>query len=466
MALEQKTALRKDAIGLIGAATLGVVMLSPAMTLYGGFGPAFLTAGKAAPLAFVWALAATIPTAISYTLLSREHPESGSAASWARMVFPASFARWAGWMAFLYYLTNFVIQPVTLGVFFSDFLKGVGLPSGAWAFYAGVLLCCSWPAWIVYRGISVSTRGALAFLLFECAVVVALCAAVVSNASSTGVHLSMEGFSLASSPSGSSGIFRAMIFSMLAYCGFDVVSTLSEETKLARKLIPQATLLSLFIYSGFIIVGIWCLTYGETSENLKAAAESGQMPIQLVASRVWGHGATLVALTAISASLGLAIATAVGSSRILYWMGREGIAPKTFGELRMAIHLVFGVGLLGSVLAGIALGPYQAYVWWCSTSTFFAMLTYLFVNSSCMLLYRERAKSGFGSAILYLFVPALGFAADLWILIRSFFVELWGQDWLTGKSILAFDCGIALLLAFVAIRPSSYRRVEVPRATT
>ena len=31
--------LRANVIGLAGAVTLGVVMLSPAMTLYGGFGP-------------------------------------------------------------------------------------------------------------------------------------------------------------------------------------------------------------------------------------------------------------------------------------------------------------------------------------------------------------------------------------------------------------------------------------------
>ena len=55
--------LQRDVIGLLGAVTLGVVFLPPTMTLYGLFGPIFLAAGSAAPLAFIFALAATLPTA-------------------------------------------------------------------------------------------------------------------------------------------------------------------------------------------------------------------------------------------------------------------------------------------------------------------------------------------------------------------------------------------------------------------
>ncbi len=142
-------------MGLLGAATLGVVMLSPAMTLYGGFGPTFLAAGRAAPLAFVWALLATLPTALSYVLLSREYPLSGSTASWINLAAPRPLAVWAGWMVFLYYLTNFVIQPVTLGVFAGDTISLFGVSPGKLTYFVGVVICCALPAWIVYWGVSV-----------------------------------------------------------------------------------------------------------------------------------------------------------------------------------------------------------------------------------------------------------------------------------------------------------------------
>src|ERR1700683_1089322 len=40
--VEKSLSLKSDVLGLLGAATLGVVFLSPAMTLYGLFGPTFL----------------------------------------------------------------------------------------------------------------------------------------------------------------------------------------------------------------------------------------------------------------------------------------------------------------------------------------------------------------------------------------------------------------------------------------
>src|SRR4029078_215806 len=50
--MQSPKGLKSDVVGLMGAATLGVVMLSPAMTLYGGFGFNFLFPPRAAPLCF------------------------------------------------------------------------------------------------------------------------------------------------------------------------------------------------------------------------------------------------------------------------------------------------------------------------------------------------------------------------------------------------------------------------------
>ena len=450
--------LKSDVVGLLGAATLGVVMLSPAMTLYGGFGPTFLAAGRAAPLAFVWALLATLPTALSYVLLSREYPLAGSAASWINLAAPRPLAVWAGWMVFLYYLTNFVIQPVTLGVFAGDIFGLFGVSPGKLTYFVGVLICCAWPAWMVYWGVSVSTKGALFFLLFESAVVVALCATIIWFAPRSGSDaLGVEGFSLQTAPGGTSAMFRAMIFAVLAYCGFDVVSTLAEETKMAHRLIPQATILSLFLYAGFIIFGIWALSYGDEVSHLKQVAESGQMPISEVAARYWGHGSLWVTLTAISASLGLAIATAVGASRVLYSMGRDGTAPRPLAQLHMkhgvpwnALHIIFGIGLVASLTSGALVGPYSAYVWWGTTTTFFALATYLLVHLANLILNGRKALNSVGALVGFLLVPVIGIGIDGYLIVRTFFIELWSQGWATGRSVVLFEVGCALIAALVA----------------
>ena len=447
--------LKPGALGLLSAATLGVVMLSPAMTLYGNFGAAYATAGSAAPLAFVWALLATLPTAISYALLSRDRPEAGSAASWTAAFSPRA-ARWVGWMVFLYYLTNFILQPVTLGLFFNDLLSAAGFPAGAGTYCLGALICCALPALIAYRGIHPSSEGALAFLLFEGVVVVALCVAVARAAPALDAH----GFSAHASPGGAHGLFQAMIFAMLSYCGFDVISTLAEETKLSRTLIPQATFLALGVFGALIIAGVWALTFAADPARLKAMVdETSGMPITAVARGIWGRGSILVMLTGVSAALGIAIATAVGASRILFSMGRGGLAPRMFAELRnqvpfRAMHLIFGCGLAGAVVAGVLAGPYRAYLWWGSTSTFFALVTFVFVNLANLILNRARALASAGGFVLYGAVPAAGLAVDLFLLWRSFLVEQWGQGAM-GRSAVAFDlfCAVIALGALLRRAP-------------
>jgi amino acid transporter len=447
----QKNSLRADVIGLVGAATLGTVMLSPAMTLYGNFGPSFAAAGRAAPLAFLWALAATLPTAISYALLSRQDPSSGSAAHWiSRATGSEGVARWAGWIVFLYYFNNFIIQPVCLGVFFKD------LVGGGFATYAlGAALLTAWPAWMAFRGLSVSTRGALAFLLVETVIVTALCATIYAGSPSG--PLPGGGFSLAASPDGAGGVMRALVFGMLSYCGFDVISTLGEETRMSRRLVPQATFLSLSLFGAFVIGGIWLLAQTADPARVQAAIDAGGMPISELAREAWGGWSVLIPVTAISAALGIAIATSVGASRVLFSMGRAGTAPPRFARLHptfqspwTALGFVFGLGLAAALVTGLAVGPYQSYVWWGTTSTFFAMLTYLLVNVANLLLNRERAARSLGGFVLYAVVPLLGIAVDGYLLVRAFFVELWGQG-AFGRAVIAFDLACALAALGLAL---------------
>lgn len=300
------TTLKSNTIGLLGAATLGMVFLSPAMTLYGLFGPIFLACGKAAPLSFVFALGATLPTAFSYAVLSRAHPTSGSVADWSAQAAGPRVGVWAGWLVFLYYFTNFIIQVVAAGLFFNELLiaLGVALPAGV-GFTAGVLLGSAWPAWMVYHGLSISARGALVFLVIEIATVAALCGTVVWLAPARGTPVTLDGFAPAAALQESAGMFRALVFAMLGFCGFDVVSTLAEETRTAHKLIPQATILALLLYAVLIVAGMWALTLGGDAAQLKAVAESGRMRINDVAQSVWGRSSLLITLTALTATLAL-----------------------------------------------------------------------------------------------------------------------------------------------------------------
>jgi hypothetical protein len=54
-------------------------------------------------------------------------------------------------------------------------------------------------------------------------------------------------------------------------------------------------------------------------------------------------------------------------------------------------------------------------------------------------------------------VPALGIIVDLYILVQSFFIELWAQDWATGKSVVVFDvtCAVIALVVVLGTKKNS-----------
>jgi amino acid transporter len=280
---------------------------------------------------------------------------------------------------------------------------------------------------------------------------------VVALAPSRGTAITADGFSLSGAVSDPSAMFRALVFALLGFCGFDVVSTLAEETRTARKLIPQATILSLFLYAVLIVGGMWALTFGGNAAHLKEIADSGRVPITEVATSFWGRGSILINITALTATLALIIATSLGASRILFSKGRRGAAPALFARLHSshqvpwnALHFIFGGGIVATFVAFAFLGSYKAYEWWCNTSVFFAMLTFFFGNLCAILLNRHRLKS-FGGILLYGAVPVIGMAVDLYVLAQSFFISLWGQPWATGKSVVATGVITALATLVLAL---------------
>jgi amino acid transporter len=408
-------------------------------------------AGKAGPLVFILALLATLPTALSYAFLARELPSSGSAFEWARKSINAPVGAWVGCITAIYYLMNVVLQPITFGLFARDLLEMSGVQGGFASWLGGALLSTAVCGWLVYRGIQPSTKGALGFLMFEMAVIFALALTVVAVQAPRGL-LDATPFLPSSSPQGASGIFQGLVFALLTFCGFDVISTVAEESHTPRTLIPRAMMLSLVVFAAFVVFHAWVFTFSQPLETIAGHVRAGKLPVTEIARQYWGRGFLLVVGTGLSATLGVFIATAVGASRVLYAMAREGYFPAALAHIHpqsqvpvTAYHWVFGGSLAAAMLGVFLLGPYPAYLWWGAASVFFAMLTFLAVNLTNFLYYYRYRRDLF-HPVWNGVIPAIGMVFDSYVLYKSFFQELLAQDWKQGKSVVV----VSLLLALAA----------------
>lgn len=145
-----------------------------------------------------------------------------------------------------------------------------------------------------------------------------------------GLNLIENSFSLGNN------LFSAAALIFFAFLGFEGLANISEETRNPKKNIPKAIILSLFIVTIlYVLISIISVSVISPSQLYNSALSSSSSgPLALVAERLispeFGFLLTLIAFCAIGSTL---IVLLNVSSRILYGMSKQELAPKIFEHL-------------------------------------------------------------------------------------------------------------------------------------
>lgn len=454
--------LRAGVVGLAGAATIGAIMMAPALGIYGNWGPMAQQVGQIGPLIFLAGLIVALPTAISYAVISAKLPSSGSAYTWLWRALSPSVGIWIGLMLLGYYILAVILQPYLFGIYFSELLKYLGIitaPAGGGYDYlpylVGVLIVTAIAVWLVYGGIQLSERSTLVMMAIEVAVVTLLCVVIIVVQAQAGK------FSLApfdpgqlTPPPGVSvwnAFFASMILGVVSYTGFDVISTVAEETRSPRTIIPRATLIACIGVGLFWAFSSWALSIAVPMSQVNDLVSAGLTPVVPIAHQFLGSFDLIVIITALTAATGVFVACAVGATRVAFAMGREGTLPRVFGRLNgrtqapwNAGHLVFGLTLVAAVvwplwLTNTSTGapdPFAAFIWFIGALTFFSLVVFIFVNLANILYFRPSSGRSF-NPITNLIIPVIGIAVDLVVLYNAFFLSLWNApDFRLGQAVV------------------------------
>lgn len=461
---ESTQVLKSGTLGAFGAAALGSVMMAPALGIYANLGLVGAAAGKTAPVVFLVAMLLTLPTAISYAMIARELPSAGSAYTWLSEGINPFVGAWVGLLLAAMYLCCVILQPMLFGLFFNELLVSlfhVQVGYGTWL--AGVLIATAIVAILAYPSIEIAARGSLWLTIVEAAVVLALSCTILVVLWRSG-NLGVEPFNPAKSLNGGAGFYRGLIFALLSFVGFGVIATAAEETHSPRVMIPRAMVLACVLLGVFWAFTSWGFSLALPPESWQKYLNDGVNPVAVIARRYWSSGSLLVILTAITAVLGVYLASVVGYARVAYVMGREGSLPLFFGALHPkyrvpwnAQHLVFGITILVAMIWGKWLGTYNSYDWWGSAVVFFAMISNIVVDIGCtMYFYRFKRKQF--SLLWHGIIPMLGLLTSLLPLYYSFWLGLWSSGWRKGQSIILFCALVVTSSAVYALRNKSNRR--------
>jgi amino acid transporter len=456
--------LKANTIGPWGLAALAIGITSPAMGLYGLWGPMQAAAGPITPLIFLAAMLMTLPTAISYALLNREAPSAAAAASWLWLGIGPAAGFQGGLLMTTYFLMAAIAQPLMFALFFRDLLVQLHIPLFQEAtLILGVLLATAPVAWTCLRGAESSIKNTVRLMIFETAIVLALSVTVLVVKAGEPEAIDFAAFD-PRHVSSLSGFWLAMILGVLAFCGFDVVSTAAEEAHAPREHLPKAILLTVVGIAIFWALNAWVFTLSTPAEKVLEYTAQGLTAVTPMAEVYWGWGSLIVILTAFTGLTAVYISSVQGTSRIVFALARHGLLPaplaRLSGEKRVPRNAVLSV-LVAVVVLDIGslyvLGNgLESFTWWANALVFFAVLTFLAVNLANGLYFWRCARERF-EFVKHFLVPACGVLLNAYLIYAAFLSALWAGNWRTGKSIVA-GCLMLLGVQLVAVAYIRWRK--------
>ncbi len=327
---------------LFGVAFVG---LSPS-TVY-GIGTA--RANGHLTLVFLMALVAMSLTAWSYGRMVAVYPEAGSSYTYASRALHPVVGYLAGWVMILDYVMIPAISLIIVGVNAAKVVPWV--PYGVWVLGTGALI-----TGVNLRGIKVTTRASL-FLtsVLMVSIVWFLIAALAALNNGVGMGTLVSARPLYRSESFSAvGLLAAMPIAVLAFTGFDGVSTLAEDAKNARRDVGRATILVCFVAGGFFALQTYLASLVWPDHTTFSGIETAFLEVSLLVG-----GAGLYYLTSslvVAQALASGVTAQAAASRLLYGMSRGGRLPRTlFGYLHPRLDTpTQSIALMGIVQVAIA----------------------------------------------------------------------------------------------------------------
>jgi len=187
-------------------------------------------------------------------------------------------------------------------------------------------------------------------------------------------------------PYGWKGVWSGASLIVFAYLGFDALATLAEETKEVKKTLPQGLILSLIIITflyiivSFTLVGM--LPYWEYEGKPDALAYA-----MYKVNEKWV--ANFISLGAVITITSVMLVMAIGFTRVLYALARDGLMFKAFSEVHRKYFTPYKASIFGAIFLSLFAGflPLKILAELINIGTLFA---YLIIGVAVMLLRKNK----------------------------------------------------------------------------
>ncbi|MDW8134778.1 MAG: amino acid permease [Bacteroidia bacterium] len=375
----------KRVLSVIDLTAIGIAAIIGA-GIFSTIGEAAAKAGSSIVIVFVIGAIVAGLSALSYAEMASSVPLSGSAYTYAYVVFGELVAWIVGWMLILEYAVGNIAVAISWSSYFQSLLQSWGIsfplylgrdPLSLWrdaqaflttgdpslraAYEAwqaaprllGIPLVANLPALgittlvtlIAYVGIKESRLANNTMVILKIGAILLVITVGAFFVQPARWHDFM--------PRGFSGMMQGVGAVFFAYIGFDALSTTAEEARNPKRDLPLGILLSLgfctLLYIAVALVLTGLASYKELAVPDPLAYVLTQLP---VSNSLRNFLSAVVSLSAVIAIASVLLVFQLGQPRIWYAMSRDGLLPPFLGR----VHRRFQTPHVATLLTGMVVG--------------------------------------------------------------------------------------------------------------
>jgi amino acid transporter len=278
------------------------------------------SAGWAAPLAYLIGGAIVTIVALSFVAFGRRVAHAGSVYAYVGSVLGLTSGFVAGWVLLLTYATFLAGATALVGKFGAAALGHVGVEGPSlWLIIAvlGVVLA----AWLTWRDMQLAARVMLVLESVSVLAILLLAIVILTRVPPSLLPFKPE------PGHGWTGIGFGIVFAVLSFAGFEGATTLGEEAQHPVRSIPKAIMGTVIVASLFFVFVSYAQVVGYGLGRVQELGRAS-VPLDELSTRfISGAYASFLDFAAAISALACAIGSLSAAARVLYALGRAGLAP-------------------------------------------------------------------------------------------------------------------------------------------
>jgi amino acid transporter len=456
--------LRVHSIGLPQVLFQSITHMAPAAAVAYSIYISVPSSKQALALSVLLALIACLCAAVAIGQLAKLEPSAGGLYTYAAR----SLGPWAGFnVAWLFILFEPLVAPF-LYLEFGWAMREVMSSeagwhwSGQWVIWA--LLMAVIVFLLTYRDIRISTTAGVILGAFEILVFGAL--AVWMIFSNVG-DLNLQPFNPHHADGSWNGVFRGMVFAILAFIGFEAAAPLGEEAKNPRRTVPLAVIGSAIAIGLFYLLCAYAWVFGAGFNNFVDQA-TGADPWRALGKTFWSGAWVLVFLAICNSIAANSNAAVNAATRVFYALARNRLAPGPLGKTHpqfktpyIAIIWMSIFAVVCALLLGWKWGPLVGFALIATLAVIVVVVVYILICIGCIYHYWTKRRAEF-NWLLHFILPAAGAVLFFFPLYYEYykFPPTYPIKYANWAALVWIGVGIVLTVFLYARYPDRLRDME------